>query len=301
MEIIYTLHQGNIWGCKEVSEEKIFEAIGLKDGSKFLFKEAFNLQKEFQKKAERYIKKRFPFKKARTDLVIYHVVHRKGNPSEKYQAFCDINLYDEPKSNPPLELKEGFSLPKKIKEVFKRYQVELHKIIERQARKSRVVKDINQTSLMCLEGNLKKLVNQNYSLLTKILLKDKNKNKRADAAWLLSWTDNGSAPGFLFKAFKDRSHGVHNNAAHSLLQIAKIKKIKLKIRAIYNLLRHHSTICRNKGAFLLLEALKQKKETSIPKDIENILLKMRSCRQPNNREPAIMLAKLLKLKREKRL
>jgi len=287
MKDLYTLHQGNIWGLNRISEKDFFKTIGFREGIKVSLSRAWKLEKQFRKRSEKYFQKKAPNKKVDFEMIIYAVVHKAGRAVAEHQIYCDIDLIDKKKEKSRYSnLKKTFTFPQKIKKLFDKYKIALQKEFEKQT-KNRVLKGKNDKSLLKVERQLKIQVNQHFPLLQKILLNDKNEIKRADAAWLLLWGDAKGIPRLLLKVLsEDPSSAVANNAGHSLLFLLKEKKVKLKARPIYNLLRRPSTICRNKGAFLLLELIKQNKRIKVPKNIKDLLLKMANSKQPNNSDPA---------------
>ncbi len=299
MKKFYILHRGNVWGKDKISEEEIFKAIGLKENSKILLNQIPGLLRKFKKKTKDYTQKKFPNKKSSFDMIIYHTVHKNGRVVAEKQIYCDVNLIDKEKIKKLnySRFKKSYLFPKKLAKVFREYKLALKEKIEKQSRIIRGPVGKNEKSLMKFENQLKNYVNQHYSLLVKILLNDKDKRKRIDTAQLLVWADNKNLPKILLQAFKDPSHAVHNNAASSILWLLiERKKIgaEIKIRPVYDLLKHPSVGCKNKAAFLLLELIKQKRKIKIPNNIKNILIKMAQSRQPNNSEPAKQILSKIK-------
>ncbi len=290
----YTIHKGNIWGANNIDEDKIFKKIGLKEGQKITLDKFYKKEDKFKKGAKKILKEKFPKKEINFDSIIYRTVHERGKVTAKQQIYCDINLVPKKRKKKFKKFTKTFKLPKELKQSFKAYQKAMQKEFNKKDRES--VASKKDKNLKHYERKLTKHVKKYYDTLRKIVLNDKNEKNRIQAAHLLNWASKEKyheTSKILSRTLeKDPSYGVSNNAAIALSNIPT-NKSELKPKSIYALIKKHSTICRNKAAWLLLKLLKKNKDIEIPSDVKKIIEKMAQCRQPNNFDPAQKILDIL--------
>jgi len=150
-----------------------------------------------------------------------------------------------------------------------------------------------------LEQKIKIEVSKNLERLFLVFEEDKNPEKRAVAAYLLSFSKKSQGVSrYLLKAIGDSDHLVHNAAGWSLVRIMSQYGVRIPLKPAISLIHHPFPGCRNKGLVLLSCLLKEerRKDLNLVKKLGyQRLLEIARNNQPNYYFAKQILEKLKKI------
>lgn len=254
----FTLHFGGVFGGKEEILNTIKDLIdGFAQKGPFSKRQILNICK----KLEKILQKSFRNQQVKVSPVFY--------PDKS--CFLDVDIFS-PKKKSKFQPSKTIRFPNHLMGFWKEYQKGLFFRLEKVERKK-------------VEQKIKIEVNKNLKRLFLVLSQDKNPEKRAIAAYLLSFSEKSQeASKFLLRAFGDNEHFVHNAAGWSLVGIVSEHEIKIPLKLVVSLIHHSFPGCRNKGLVLLEHLLKERKRKDfllIKRLAQQRLLKISKNNQPN--------------------
>lgn len=141
-------------------------------------------------------------------------------------------------------------------------------------------------------------VPKSFAGVQRVLLEGKDPDARAAAAFLLAYAPTrDQAVGALLKAVRDPSPEVRNNVLRVLFKAQEgAERPVLPYQVLYSVLRFPATTDRNKALYSLLSVLKKDPKRSaaaVLGEVGDVLLATAALQQPNNRDPALEVMKLL--------
>lgn len=285
MRHIYIIHKGDFWGYKErESGEKKFKNLGIKEGERVTVNEFFRKNNLWNNKAKTLFQK-----ECTVECFLYYT---KG-------IYCDINIQSKNKKYHSQLKNRNIVFPPRLKRLWQKYVSLRHYWFIRSTHKMKKLIPSKIPSLKRIKNSLRAEVPSSIGILEKIINKDKSWKKRVGAVELLRFTkDKQSVIHILINSLDDSNHIVHNAAALVLIDfIREQKKIMIPIKPVLRLIFHQSTICRNKGAFLIYYIIRSAPSEIISIKINKRVLErlkdMEKARQPNNNIPAKKLMNLL--------
>jgi hypothetical protein len=132
--------------------------------------------------------------------------------------------------------------------------------------------------------------------IARALHRDADAQRRAAAAFLLGLTDDAdAAAALLADALADPAPAVRNNALRVLIMAAQREPpVAIPLGPVIRALHYPATTDRNKAAYVLLGlASRPEHRAEILRDAGPVLLDMLALEQPNNRDPAWEVLRLL--------
>jgi len=259
----FILHFGGVFGDKgKISKRtrKLVENFAL--GGPFSKRQILSICR----KLEKILQKSFRNQQVKVSPVFY---------LDK-SCFLDVDIFSLEREGRPRFL-ETVRFPDNLRMLWEEYQDNLFSVAADRRKVRKVEKE--------MEREIEVRVKENLGRLLLILEKDKNPEKRATSAYLLSFADKPrEVSQYLVGALEDSEHLVHNAAGWSLAKIAFERKIKISLKPIISLIHHPFPGCRNKGLVLLEHLLKEgsRKDLLLIKRLtQQRLLEISRSNQPN--------------------
>jgi hypothetical protein len=137
-----------------------------------------------------------------------------------------------------------------------------------------------------------------FAELAKVLRQDRDRKRRAAAAFLLAYgTDRKRVIDALVPSIDDPNAEVRNNVMRVLVLIQeKADTVVLPLPAILHAMQFPTTTDRNKAGYALAGIAKHaapKDRIRIAREVGDTLLAMAAMQQPNNRDPALKILKAI--------
>lgn len=295
-KIKYQLTGIDIWGTNKVKKENIEKKLQIKIGNFYSVSEI----KRISKKVTELFKKSKQPKFSSVMMPRY----KKENITCLTIDFVGKNnlVVNKLRLQPTKHIK----IPKRIIDVYDRYQKEIGKCFDYPKRSvGKIFEDgfyfSEDKQLRLYEEKFIKIAKSDYELLLDVAYNHRLASIRAMAFYILGWyPDKKKMIEILHDGFYDSDFQVQNNAAILMIPIVemalKTKKFKVPIEPVLDLIRMPSGLSRNKAISILFQYVMASKHLSvIKKQAGGIIKKMAKSKQLNHKCFAVPIKEKLRI------
>lgn len=294
----------DIYGTKQITVAEINKKVSKEDWQKLAdltYKMVDEAREPIEKKITNIINKMGDFAYLRLTPMTY---------SDKENIYITINAVDKKDAKRLTDFlpepKGSFPDPDNLIALMNQYTESIFKDFRNIKQEDT---DFVCPSFHCLEGEKLKayqdtFINKvpgNKDKLIKILREDKNEDKRAAAAYLLSYIKDGDELlKILEPSMKDSSYGVRNNAMRVIgyALMTKLKSANFPIQKAIDAINYPTGLDRNKALFILVGLAGQTRYAIYIKEhAKSQLITLLKMKQPNIHDTVYVILQIISGKR----